>query len=261
MRQKRLKLSALLLLGLGLTGLQAQTMYVKESSSTQTAYSLNSVRKITFSGGNATVQKTDNTTGVYALNGLRYLSFAGLTVDTQPPTVPSSLTSTNTTTTTVSLSWNASTDNVGVTYYLIYKGGVMIDSVTTTSYMATALTPSSTYSFTVKARDAANNISEASNALSVTTNTHTSIDKLQLSTCNALSTYPNPVTNVLNIDLSGVAAGGTISILSLEGKLLQTQKTDGANMVTLNLNQLSRGIYLCRYSNATEIKTVKIIKQ
>ncbi|MEY3451220.1 MAG: hypothetical protein RL711_1046 [Bacteroidota bacterium] len=49
MRQKRLKLSAVFLLGLGLTGLQAQTMYVKEKSGTQTAYTLSSLRKMTFS--------------------------------------------------------------------------------------------------------------------------------------------------------------------------------------------------------------------
>lgn len=41
MTHKKLKFSAVLLLGLGLTGLQAQTMYVKESSGTQTAYAVN----------------------------------------------------------------------------------------------------------------------------------------------------------------------------------------------------------------------------
>ena len=78
MRQKRLKLSAVFLLGLGLTGLQAQTMYVKEKSGTQTAYTLSSLRKMTFSGGNATVQKSDNSTGVYALSQLRCLNFQNL---------------------------------------------------------------------------------------------------------------------------------------------------------------------------------------
>ena len=41
MRHKRLKLSALLLLVIGLTGLQAQTMYVKENNGTQTTEQLN----------------------------------------------------------------------------------------------------------------------------------------------------------------------------------------------------------------------------
>ena len=87
MRQKRLKLSAVFLLGLGLTGLQAQTMYVKEKSGTQTAYTLSSLRKMTFSGGNATVQKSDNSNGVYALSGLRYLNFTNLIAGITEPTV------------------------------------------------------------------------------------------------------------------------------------------------------------------------------
>ena len=50
MRPKKVKLSAVLLLGLGLSSIQAQTMYVKKSNGTQTAYPLNSIRKMTFSG-------------------------------------------------------------------------------------------------------------------------------------------------------------------------------------------------------------------
>jgi len=158
------------LLGLGLTGLQAQTVYVKESSGTQTAYPLSSVRKMTFSGGNVTVHKTDNSTGVYALSGLRYLNFTDLS-------------------------------------------------------------------------------------------TSTTEQPMQLANANLIA-HPNPVTDVLNIDLTGLEnRSGSISILSLEGKLLQGQKTNGASIVTLNLSRLPQGIYLCRYASATEIRTAKIIKQ
>lgn len=83
MRHKRLKLSAVLLLGLGLTGLQAQTMYVKESSGTQTAYTLSNIQKMSFSSGNLTVTKTDNSSGVFALSDLRYLNFSDITTDLQ----------------------------------------------------------------------------------------------------------------------------------------------------------------------------------
>jgi len=82
MKHKRLKLSALLLFGLGLTELQAQTLYVKEKSGTQTAYQLSSVRKLTFSSGNVTVLKTDKTTTAYALSGLRYVKFGDITTAT-----------------------------------------------------------------------------------------------------------------------------------------------------------------------------------
>ena len=85
MKHKQLKLIALLLLGLGLTGLQAQTMYVKQSNGTKTAYALSNVRKMTFTPGDVTVQKTDNTTVVYALSGLKYLSFQDFTVGIDKP--------------------------------------------------------------------------------------------------------------------------------------------------------------------------------
>ncbi len=169
MRHKRMKLSAILLFGIGLTGLQAQTMFVKQSNGTQTAYALSNVRKMTFSSGNVTVQKTDNTTGVYVLSGLSYLSFQDFT---------------------------------------------------------------------------------------------TGINEPQMPAVNTLLTYPNPIADMLNIDLTGTKNGeGCISILNLEGKVMQTQKTSGMGMVTFNLSQLPQGIYLCRYTNGAETTTVKIVKQ
>ncbi len=89
--------------------------------------------------------------------------------DTQAPTAPSNLTSANVTETTVDLSWTASTDNVGVTGYDVYKDGVLYSTVTGTTIGITGLTGSTTYSFYVKAKDAAGNISAASNTVSVTT--------------------------------------------------------------------------------------------
>ncbi len=89
--------------------------------------------------------------------------------DTQPPTAPTNLTAPSKTSVSVSLSWTASTDNVGVTGYNIYKGGVLEGSTAGTAYTATGLSANTAYSFTVKAKDAANNESAASNTLSVTT--------------------------------------------------------------------------------------------
>ncbi|MFC4911279.1 glycosyl hydrolase family 18 protein [Actinomadura gamaensis] len=89
--------------------------------------------------------------------------------DTQAPTAPTGLTATGKTDTTVSLSWTASKDDVGVVGYDVYQGGAKAVSVTGTSATVTGLTPKTAYSFTVKARDAAGNVSAASNAVSVTT--------------------------------------------------------------------------------------------
>ncbi|MFC9970210.1 glycosyl hydrolase family 18 protein [Spirillospora sp. NPDC127200] len=89
--------------------------------------------------------------------------------DTQAPTAPGNLRSTGKTATSVSLAWNAATDDTGVTGYDIFQGGTKVDSATATSATVSGLTPKTAYTFTVKARDAAGNVSAASNALSVTT--------------------------------------------------------------------------------------------
>ncbi len=71
--------------------------------------------------------------------------------------------------TSVTLTWTASTDDVGVTSYDIYRDGTQVGSSTATTYTDTGLTANTAYSYTVKAKDAANNISDASNTLNITT--------------------------------------------------------------------------------------------
>lgn len=89
--------------------------------------------------------------------------------DTTPPSVPGNLRSTAKTSNSVSLAWNASTDNVGVTGYTLTYGSSTLN-VTGTSATVSGLAANTAYTFTVKARDAAGNTSGASTALTVTTN-------------------------------------------------------------------------------------------
>ncbi len=89
--------------------------------------------------------------------------------DTTIPSTPTNLVASNTTQTTTNLSWNASTDNVGVATYSIYRNGTYIGFATGTTYSVTGLTASTTYAFTVKAKDAAQNLSAVSNTVNVTT--------------------------------------------------------------------------------------------
>ena len=89
--------------------------------------------------------------------------------DTVAPTAPT-LTASGTTQTTTNLSWSGASDNVGVNGYDVYQGTTLLGSTTTaTTYAVSGLTASTTYSFTVKAKDAAGNVSVASNAVAVTT--------------------------------------------------------------------------------------------
>ena len=93
----------------------------------------------------------------------------GSPTDTQAPTAPTALASSAITQTSFNLSWTASTDNVGVASYEIFSGTISMGTTTSTSFGVTGLTAATTYTMTVKAKDAAGNISSASTALNVTT--------------------------------------------------------------------------------------------
>jgi len=89
--------------------------------------------------------------------------------DTEAPTAPTSLIASNVAETTATLSWNASTDNVGVTGYDVFQGATNIGTVTGTTANITGLTANTNYTFSVKAKDAAGNISASSNSVNFTT--------------------------------------------------------------------------------------------
>ncbi|WP_082801211.1 glycosyl hydrolase family 18 protein [Herbidospora cretacea] len=89
--------------------------------------------------------------------------------DTTAPSTPGGLTVTGVTSNSVSLSWNASTDNVGVTGYLVYRGGTLVTTVTGTSFTDTGRSANTAYTYQVRARDAANNQSGLSGSVTGTT--------------------------------------------------------------------------------------------
>lgn len=93
-------------------------------------------------------------------------------VDTQAPTIPTGVTATASGT-TVTVGWTASTDNLGVTAYAVFRGGVQIATVPgsppATSFVDSGLSPNTAYSYAVLARDAQGNASARSSAVTVTT--------------------------------------------------------------------------------------------
>lgn len=92
------------------------------------------------------------------------------TSDTVKFTAPSNVSATSSASTTVNVSWTASTDNVAVTGYRVLRNGGQVGTTTTaTSYADNTVSGSVAYSYTVIARDAANNESAPSAAANVTT--------------------------------------------------------------------------------------------
>jgi predicted phage tail protein len=102
--------------------------------------------------------------------------------DTQPPTVPTSLTANSASGAAITLNWGASTDNVGVTAYLVElclgtgcTAFSQVTSASTSPYTVSGLAASTSYTFRIRASDAAGNLSAYSNTASAATGANGSI--------------------------------------------------------------------------------------
>ncbi|MFC4101247.1 fibronectin type III domain-containing protein [Paenibacillus xanthanilyticus] len=168
--------------------------------------------------------------------------------DTQAPTAPGNLAVTGTTSSSVSLSWSASSDNVGVASYQVLNGASVVQTVTGTTATVTGLSASTTYTFTVKARDAAGNTSAASNAVSATTpgtGTGGSIPKHTLT-----GYWQNFVNGATNLKLSAVPSQYDIIVVSFAE--MDLSKPGG---VTFNVDS-SLSNALGGYTNANLIADI-----
>jgi chitodextrinase len=89
--------------------------------------------------------------------------------DNEKPTAPTGLTATASSSSRVTLAWVASTDNVAVTGYRVFRDGPQVGTAPGVSYLDTGVAPLMSYTYTVAAFDAAGNVSDLSSPASVTT--------------------------------------------------------------------------------------------
>jgi chitodextrinase len=172
--------------------------------------------------------------------------------DTTAPTAPTGLTASAVTSSSVTLSWTASTDNVAVTGYDVYQGTALAASVATTSVNVSGLAASTAYSFTVKAKDAAGNVSAASAALSVTTQSSgggTATLKVQYYPAGAAAST-NQLTPVIDIVNTGTT---TVTMSELTVRYWYTK--DGANSQVYSCDYTPRGCgtLTTRFVNITPV--------
>ncbi|MCK5178469.1 MAG: hypothetical protein KAR32_02990, partial [Candidatus Omnitrophica bacterium] len=124
-------------------------------------------------GTSGYVELTDQNEGSYTFaDAVKFEYVGGGTpppTDTEAPNVPTGLNATAGSDVVIDLTWNASTDNVGVTGYRLFRDGVEVGTSATMSYSDTGLIPETTYSYTVTAYDAAANESGQSTSVSETT--------------------------------------------------------------------------------------------
>ncbi|MBK9394672.1 MAG: fibronectin type III domain-containing protein [Uliginosibacterium sp.] len=92
-------------------------------------------------------------------------------LDVTPPSVPTGMRADGRTATSVSLSWGAANDDQGVAGYQIYRNGVLVSTVqgNLLNYIDTGLSAGTSYQYSVKALDAAGNLSDASASFLVST--------------------------------------------------------------------------------------------
>lgn len=151
----------------GVTGYDILVDLVVKGSATGTTYTVTGLKPQTTYRFH--VRARDAAGNVSPLSKFVRATTSAPPADTQAPTAPSNLQSTGVTSTSVSLAWTASTDNVAVTAYDVFNGPTLAGSTAGTSYTAGGLSPGTSYTFTVKARDAAGNVSPASNSATATT--------------------------------------------------------------------------------------------
>ncbi|MEU7748325.1 fibronectin type III domain-containing protein [Nonomuraea sp. NPDC049158] len=155
--------------------------------------------------------------------------------DTEKPSVPGNLHTTGKTSTSVSLAWDASTDNTGVTGYDVYNGTTPATTVTGTTATVSGLTAATSYTFTVKARDAAGNTSDASNAVTETTGSGPVIYQAEDATISQ---------GVVESNHDGYTGTGFVNYDNLTGSYVEwTVNAPVAGPVTLEL----------RYANGTTV--------
>lgn len=170
--------------------------------------------------------------------------------DTEAPTAPTNLVAGTASSSQINLSWNASTDNIGVSGYNIYRNGSAnpIATVTTNTFGDAGLTASTSYSYTVRAKDSADNISGSSNTASATT-------------------LPPPLDGTLigavrNVTDNTALAGVTIKVstFGIKGKkgLVTTATTNSSGLYAVTLKQGSYTVVasLKRYGRQTKNTTV-----
>ncbi|MBX4189188.1 fibronectin type III domain-containing protein [Candidatus Parcubacteria bacterium] len=171
----------------------------------------------------ASIETVSMSGRVYASNPI-YFSVGTTTLptsDTTPPSTPNlsgALSGSS-----AALSWTASTDNVGVTGYKVYRNGALLTSLTSTSYTDSSVSAGTTYSYAVSAYDAAGNASAQSNSITLTTPTPPPTSTFQIG---------NTVHTTIKVSVRSTS--------TTKGKPAGTQKA-GATGVIVNGPQTGSG--------------------
>jgi hypothetical protein len=164
------------------------------------------------------------------------------TADTTAPSVPAGVVATAISDTQVNLSWTASSDNVGVTGYKVFRNGVQVSTTSNSSYQDTGLSAGTTAIYTISAYDAAGNTSAQSSSVSVTTPASTAASPPSV---DITSPKSGATTNgSVNIAVFANSAIGIKSITIMgDGNPLATCTNVSSCSTTWQKKKISRGTH------------------
>jgi len=207
------------------TGSTTNTTYTATALTPSTLYSFYLIAKDNAGSAAATTAVTATTTAQV--------------IDITAPSIPTNLVALSITQNSLTLNWTASTDQEGVTAYDVYKDATLIGSPTTNSFAVSGLAAATGYSFTVKAKDEANNISDASAPLSVSTLSIPGQGIASWDTYQLHGTWsggdPDVYTPILPVATSAPGAVGTAGVTVSPLTISSTMVARSTNSAEANL--------------------------
>lgn len=164
--------------------------------------------------------------------------------DTTAPSVPTNLTATAVSNTQIDLAWTASTDNVGVTGYKIYRGGSLIATIgNVTTYAATGLAPNTAYTFTVSAIDAnANESAQSASAGDTTTGTTGNVPTISQSTYVGGETISGTIVVPLTVNDADGAGDILFTRFYVDG-VFETADVSAPYEITWDTTEVADGVH------------------
>lgn len=190
----------------------------------------------------------------------RETSDGGANIDTQAPTAPSNLMATTLSSSQIKLTWSSSTDNVGVTGYNIYRNGVKITTVTGTSHTDEKLVSAASYQYSIRALDAAGNISAASNIVTATTASETTATPFSIISSDVTTTSNSAVINWTTSDFSTGMVRYGLSKSKLTQSTSSSVSTKNHTVTISGLAKRTRYFYQIEATSSTGEKKISSVQ-
>ncbi len=178
-----------------------------------------------------------------------------------PPTIPNGLLASDITSSSVTLTWNSSTDDGLVTGYGVYQDGTLVDIPTDSITTITGLAPETQYYFAVSAFDDQGSESDTSSHISVTTSPigiiNPGLAHLQV------SIYPNPANKTVNVDVQGdVEQLFECRIYGVSGEVYANKeltKSHNRYKATFDIENIQPGIYIVQIFSQNYVHHKRLI--